>query len=342
MAALSGSPLSRLNNPRSSGPSSAMASNKTDPKSERLAGRFLEMMVAERGAAKNSVAAYRRDLADYTSFLQARGTALERTESEDIRAYLRKLDDLGLARTSVQRKLSAIRQFHLFLMSEGLSAGNPAQAVEAPKQARALPKFVGEHAISQLRAAAQDAVAETMNDSTRFKALRLQCLIELLTATGLRVSELVNLNYSAIIADRDFLHVKGKGGRERLVPLSAQAQATLENYIELLKQQSDSPPVALFPSHGRTRNLTRQHFALELKRLAAKAGLDHRKLSPHVLRHGFATQLLAKGADLRAVQQMLGHADISTTQIYTHVQSERLKDAVVRHHPLSKAGRKTR
>jgi integrase/recombinase XerD len=335
-------PLFHLNNLRSFDLSSAMPLSKISATSLRFVNRFLEMMAAERGAAKNSIAAYHRDLSDYAEFLQQRAIGFTETSSHDIRAYLQSLDDQGLARSSVLRKLSAIRQFHLFLMSEGITQGNPAQIVEGPRQARALPKMIDGGDVAALLDAAQSAVAKAKEGQSRFKAERLHCLVELLAATGLRVSELVNLKYAAVVADRDFLHVKGKGGRERLVPVSARAQGVLAHYIENLKQQSPATPNWLFPSHGKSGALTRQHFALELKKLGAEAGLDLAKLSPHVLRHGFASNLLAKGADLRAVQQMLGHADISTTQIYTHVQSERLKEAVNQHHPLSKARRKTR
>lgn len=317
-------------------------SSKTDPIASRLVNRFLEMMAAERGAAQNSIAAYGRDLADYAAFLNQLRVPVALAQSTDVRAFLQHLDTQALARSSIQRKLSALRQFHLFLMSEGLAKGNPAQTVEGPRQARSLPKFIGPDDIARLLEAAERAATTAPDEMARFKAQRLHCLVELLAATGLRVSELVGLKYAAVVSDPDFLHVKGKGGRERLVPVSARAQVVLATYITTLKQQAETTPTWLFPSRGASGTVTRQHFALELKSLAAAAGLDPEKLSPHVLRHGFASGLLAKGADLRAVQQMLGHADISTTQIYTHVQGERLQEAVNQHHPLAKAGRKTR
>ena len=193
----------------------------------------------------------------------------------------------------------------------------------------------------KLLQAAADAVGQAQ-PKQRFKAMRLQCLVELLAATGLRVSELVGLKLATVRAESDFLTIKGKGGRERMVPVSRRAQGVLKDYVSVLKLQFEKPPEWLFPSHGESGALTRQHFALELKALARAAGLDAEKLSPHVLRHAFASGLLAHGADLRAVQQMLGHADISTTQIYTHVQAERLTSTVENYHPLAQANRKKR
>jgi integrase/recombinase XerD len=195
--------------------------------------------------------------------------------------------------------------------------------------------------VTRVLAVAADAVAKA-KPPQRFKAMRLQCLVELLAATGLRVSELVGLKYNSVQSEKDFLTIRGKGGRERMVPVSKRAQAVLREYISVLKLQSDKPPQWLFPSHGESGALTRQHFALELKALARGAGLDAAKVSPHVLRHAFASGLLAHGADLRAVQQMLGHADISTTQIYTHVQTERLTSTVENYHPLARRKRETR
>lgn len=335
-------PRSRRNNPKSSGRFSVKPSSKIEVSaSSRLVNRFLEMMAAERGAARNSIVAYGRDLADYTAFLQGRQSTPTGATSDDVRAFLQHLDALGLARSSALRKLSAVRQFHLFLMSEGLAPGNPAQIVEGPRQARALPKFIGDEDVARVLEAARHAVAATETTPARFKALRLQCLVELLSATGLRVSELVGLKHSAVVADPAFLHVKGKGGRERLVPVSARAQGVVTAYRSALNLHTEGKPNWLFPSRGASGAVTRQHFALELKKLATDAGVDASGLSPHVLRHGFASGLLAKGADLRAVQQMLGHSDISTTQIYTHVQGERLIEAVSQHHPLAKVRKTT-
>ena len=307
----------------------------------RLVERFLEMMSAERGAARNSILAYGRDLRDYMQFLKSAGVDIKAAGSDDVRAYLADLDTRGMARSSTARKLSAVKQFHLFLQAEGQSPQNPATIVEGPKKQATLPKILTDSDVQLLLEAAGQTVSHA-KPAARFKAMRMQCLVELLAATGLRVSELVALKYSTIQAEKNFLTIKGKGGRERMVPVSRRVQGILSEYISVLKLQSESQPVWLFPSHGESGALTRQHFALELKALARAAGLDAEKISPHVLRHAFASGLLAHGADLRAVQQMLGHADISTTQIYTHVQAERLTTTVEQFHPLSKAGRKTR
>jgi integrase/recombinase XerD len=307
----------------------------------RLINRFLEMMSAERGAAKNSILAYGRDLEDYDSFLTTRHQTAASATSDDVRAYLAELEHRGMARSSTARKLSAIKQFHLFLQGEGQAAQNPATIVEGPKKHATLPKTLNTDHVRQLLDAAADAVVQAPPEK-RLKAMRLQCLVELLAATGLRVSELVALKLNAVRSESDFLTIKGKGGRERMVPVSRRAQIALKDYVSLLKRQDIQLSPWLFPSHGESGTLTRQHFALELKTLARAAGLDAEAVSPHVLRHAFASGLLAKGADLRAVQQMLGHADISTTQIYTHVQSERLTSTVEQFHPLAKSTRKTR
>ncbi len=299
---------------------------------QRLIERFLEMMAAERGASANTLAAYRRDLEAYAA---ERGADLRTAGPDGIRAHLAALEGQGLARSSAARKLSAIRQFHRFLHGDGLSGDNPATAIDSPRAARPLPKMISQQDVNRLAAAAR-ARLEKAEGKRLLKAWRMVCLIELLYATGLRVSELVGLTAQAATAERDFILVRGKGGRERLVPVSGTARAALEQYLAVLAGAEQGGSRWLFPSSGATGHLTRQHFALELKALAAEAGLDPGTLSPHVLRHGFASHLLEGGADLRAVQQMLGHADISTTQIYTHVQAERLQQVVETHHPLAK------
>ena len=298
----------------------------------RLAEQFLEMMAAERGAAKNTLAAYRRDLEDYDSFLFSRHKSLKEAAPQHIREYLSALDDKGMARSTAARKLSAIRQFHRFLLGEGLSRENPTTAIDSPRSARPLPKIIAEEEVRLLLDTARQKISGATGKNL-LKAWRMVCLLELLYATGLRVSELVGLSARAASTDGEFLAIRGKGGRERLVPLTRTARAALKEYLH---RRSNNPSKWLFPSFGAKGHLTRQHFALELKNMASQAGLDGRRISPHVLRHGFASHLLAGGADLRAVQQMLGHADISTTQIYTHVQQERLRTAVERHHPLAK------
>jgi integrase/recombinase XerD len=299
--------------------------------SQRLIDRFLEMMAAERGASHNTLAAYRRDLEAYAegqSDLKAAGP-------DQIRLHLEALEAQGMARSSAARKLSAIRQFHRFLHGDGLAKDNPATAIDSPRAARPLPKMISQQDVNALAEAARARV-KAAEGKQLLKALRLLSLIELLYATGLRVSELVGLTAQAAGAERDFILVKGKGGRERLVPVSATARAALADYLAVLRKSGLAGSKWLFPSSGAAGHLTRQHFAVELKALGREAGLDVAKLSPHVLRHGFASHLLEGGADLRAVQQMLGHADISTTQIYTHVQAERLREVVESHHPLAK------
>ncbi len=302
---------------------------------DRHVDSFLEMMSAERGAARNSLDAYRRDLVDYHGYLHGIGRTALTAASDDVRGYLAHLDDIGMARTTVARRLSAVRQFHGFLLGERIASDNPAALVEGPKAHRTLPTIVSSQQVDRLLAAVADRVAHS--DGVRhFKALRLQCLLELLAVTGLRVSELVSLPLQAVPDTDPFLIVRGKGGRERIVPVAPRALLVLRTYMGVVRDQFEHPPKWLFPSHGKGGSLTRQHFAVELKALAREAGVDASLVSPHVLRHVFASALLAKGADLRAVQQMLGHADIATTQIYTHVQPERLQQAVERFHPLSK------
>ncbi len=304
---------------------------------QRLIERFLEMMSAERGAARNTLAAYERDLEAYAAFLGSEGTGLQNATSEHIRNYLAALAAEGLKASSAARKLSALRQFHNFLYGEGIARANPATAIDAPRLSRPLPKVMTADDVARLISAAETR-AGRMTGKTRLKAVRLHCLLELLYATGLRVSELVALKRQAVAKGPQFLVVKGKGGRERLVPVSGKAAEAVKAYLQALTEDETPESPWLFPSHGAAGYLTRQHFALELKALAVEAGLDAAKISPHVLRHAFASHLLAGGADLRAVQQMLGHADISTTQIYTHIESDRLRAAVETHHPLAKSG----
>jgi integrase/recombinase XerD len=301
-------------------------------RSEQLIDRFLEMMQAERGAAKNTIAAYRRDLEDYAEHADDLASA----DTEAVRAFLADLMRRKFTATTTARKLSAIRQFHGFLHSEGLAQHNPAAILPLPKTTRALPRIMSDAEMLALLDAA-GALAKASVPKQQLRHMRNHCLLELLAATGLRVSELMGLTFKAAMASDIFLTIRGKGGRERMVPVSDRSRAVLQDYVAMLKKQSEKAPSKwLFPSHGRSGALTRQHFALELKALARFAGLDANRISPHVLRHVFASDLLAKGADLRAVQQMLGHADIATTQIYTHVQPERLKQVVESLHPLAR------
>jgi integrase/recombinase XerD len=302
----------------------------------RLVEQFLEMMSAERGASRHTLEAYGRDLAEYRKFLAGHGRSIGQADAADVRAFLAFLTTRRLAKTSAARKLSAVKQYHRFLLSEGLARENPASIIEGPKLGRPLPKIMSVEEVDRLIATAKKA-AETGGGSKASKAARLYCLVEVLYATGLRVSELLALPVSAANSDERVLLIKGKGGRERLVPLNDAARAALKSFLELRRHdRGEKDSSYLFASHGGAGHLTRQHLGQELKALAARAGLTPSKVSPHVLRHAFASHLLAGGADLRAVQQMLGHADISTTQIYTHVLAERLRKIVETHHPLGK------
>lgn len=294
---------------------------------------FLEMIAAERGAAQNTIDAYTRDLDQFLGFLDARSRAAVSADSKDIQAYLKSLTDEGLAAASRARRLSSIRQFYKFLTSEGVVGSDPASGLSGPKKARALPKVLSIAEVDRLISAASNRV-EGLEGRELFRALRFLCLLEILYATGMRVSELVSLPRSVLRGDPRVLTIKGKGGRERIVPLNPAARAALDRYLAVSGRFDNSP--WLFASKAAEGHVTRQGFALDLKEIAEIAGIDAERVSPHVLRHAFASHLLDRGADLRAVQQLLGHADISTTEIYTHVLQERLKKLVNDHHPLAK------
>ena len=307
------------------------------PKDLRLIDAFLEMLSAERGAAKNTLEAYGRDLLDYVEFLKTNSTQISSVSSEQIRSYIAGLNAQGFATTTVQRRISAVRQMHQFLFAENICQNNPADIIESPKTVRALPKVMSHEEVDVLLGCAKQKVLHAKGKK-RLDEARMYCLLELLYATGLRVSELVSLPRSVLRQDSQLIVIKGKGGRERLVPIGEAARHAVQDYLELAKVRGERlflESTFMFPSRGKAGYLTRQHFALGLKQLAIEAGLDGEKVSPHVLRHAFASHLLGGGADLRAVQQMLGHADISTTQIYTHVLDERLRAVVENHHPLS-------
>lgn len=295
---------------------------------------FLEMMSAERGAGRNTIEAYRRDLLDYAGSLARKGVALRQAGSQDVKDYLASLEATGLKASTQARRLSALRQFHKFLYGDGIVGDNPAAIVAGPKRQRPLPRCLSSRQVTGLVETAQ-ALARTARGGERLRALRMHCLLELLYGTGLRVSELVSLKAAPAASADGVMTVRGKGGRERLVPISRPARAAIDAYLAQRKR-SGQESAWLFPSHGKGGHITRQHFALELKILAAAAGLDASRISPHVLRHAFASHLLEGGADLRTVQQLLGHADISTTQIYTHVQAEHLRRIVEAHHPLAR------
>lgn len=313
-----------------------MATTSTGPR--QYLESFLEMLAAERGAAANTLQAYRRDLDDFLGFLDRQGRALTAAAPADIGAYLRSLSESGLAPTSRARRLSAIRQLFKFLVAEGTVAEDPAIGFAGPKQGRPLPKTLSVAEVDRLIEAARRRT-ETTRGRERVRALRLHALIETLYATGLRVTELVTLPRSVLAGDGRVLTVKGKGGRERIVPLTPAARTAIDRYLNVGKGEDDVAPMIatkwLFASRSAEGHLTRQRLAQELKELAEEAGLDAERVSPHVLRHAFASHLLDRGADLRSVQQLLGHADISTTQIYTHVLEERLKKLVFEHHPLA-------
>jgi integrase/recombinase XerD len=305
---------------------------------DRQIGLFLDMLAAERGARPNTLAAYRSDLDDFSDYLTASGTRLADATSDDIRGYLGDLARRGLQPSSVARKLSAVRQLYRFLYAERYRADDPAAILEGPKRGRTLPKTLSIAEVERLIVAARtEAENAQLSAAEQQRAARLHCLLELLYATGLRVSELVALPASAARRDQRMLMVRGKGGKERMVPLNDAAREAMARYRALLKETKYRDSVWLFPSFGQDGHLTRQHFARDLKDLAVTCGLRPQAVSPHVLRHAFASHLLQNGADLRVVQTLLGHSDISTTQIYTHILEERLKTLVRDLHPLNDA-----
>jgi integrase/recombinase XerD len=319
------------------------------PTDQALIELFLDMLAAERGASANTLDAYRRDLSDFSADLARAGNGIAKAASDDLRDHLAQISKRGLAPASVARRLSAIRQLYRFLYREGHRGDDPAAVIEGPKRGRALPKVLSVKQVDHLLEQARTRMSAESGPA-RLRAARLACLLEVLYATGLRVSELVSLPESAARRDQRMLVIRGKGGRERLVPLNETAKRTMADYLALCADANPEMPKSgslksgslksgkskwLFPSFGDSGHLTRQHFARELKTLAAAAGLRAAQVSPHVLRHAFASHLLQNGADLRVVQTLLGHADISTTQIYTHVLEERLKSLVRDLHPLA-------
>lgn len=297
---------------------------------------FLDMMSAERGASINTLSAYRRDLLDFSGHCAAKGGAASSAARDDVKSYLGVLSRSGVTGATQARRLSALRQFFGFLYSEGVRKDDPTNAIEAPKRQRPLPKTLSQRDV--------EALIETARGQSEKSAegLRLLCMVEVLYASGLRVSEMVTLPLAAARTRDGFLLVKGKGQKERLAPLNRTALETIMNYLTV---RADFLPVGqrrahaerfLFPSRGAEGHITRRRCHQMLKELAVRANLDPGKLSPHVLRHAFATHLVEGGADLRSVQTMLGHADIATTQIYTHVAKDRLTQVIESAHPLSK------
>jgi integrase/recombinase XerD len=304
---------------------------------EALVELFLDMLAAERGAGENTLSAYRNDLEDLSAYLCVEKRTVANATTDDLRRFLASLSKRGLKASSLARRLSAVRQIYKFLYAEGKRADDPAAVLEGPKRARTLPKVLS---IAEVDALLKRAWTNNDNNelplNQRLRATRLLCLLEVVYATGLRVSELVALPSSAAQRDQRMLIVRGKGGKERLVPLNKQAKRAMSEYLELrAKTERDAKSKWLFPSFGEQGHLTRQHFARELKILGQACGIGPERLSPHALRHAFASHLLHNGADLRVVQTLLGHADISTTQIYTHVLEERLKTLVRDLHPLA-------
>jgi integrase/recombinase XerD len=294
---------------------------------------FLEMMSAERGAAKNTLDAYRRDLSGYADYLATRGTRPSTAGRDDVLGHLEALAADGLSAASSARRLSAIRQFHRFLCGDALRADDPTRIVASPRTRRPLPKILSIAEVDALLERAETEASAEQSPAQSMASRRLYVLLELLYATGMRVSELVGLRRAAVMRDAGYLTIAGKGRKERVVPLNDRARDALKAYVETLP-----PGPWLFPARGEEGHLTRQVFARDLKLLAARAGIGAARVSPHVLRHAFASHLLAGGADLRVVQTLLGHADISTTQIYTHVLDEKLRTLVEANHPLADAG----
>jgi integrase/recombinase XerD len=304
---------------------------------EILVELFLDMQAAERGAGENTLSAYRNDLADLAAHLHAKGVTIFGADTQALRGFLGSLAERGFAASSLARRLSALRQLYRFLYAEGKRADDPAAVLEGPKRARNLPKILSIAEVDGLLTRAREQAENTEQPpAARLRAARLLCLLETVYATGLRVSELVALPASSARRDQNMLVVRGKGNKERLVPLNQAAKRAMAEYLKLRGEiESAAPSKWLFPSFGEQGHLTRQHFARELKSLGQVSGIAPDRLSPHVLRHAFASHLLHNGADLRVVQTLLGHADISTTQIYTHVLEERLKALVRDLHPLT-------
>jgi len=294
---------------------------------------FLEMMAVERAAARNTLTAYEKDLSEATGFLATRGRGLDTASAEDIEAWFADMGARGAAPSTAARRRSSVRQFYRFVLGEGWRTDDPSRRVDSPKQGRPLPKVLTREDVTRLisAAAAKDGAM----------GVRLACIIEVLYASGLRISECLSLTLAALARDPAYLIVKGKGGKERLAPLNAPAREAVKAYLSvrpsfLPKGVKESP--WLFPSRGQGGALTRRRFAQLLDDAALAAGIDRTKVSPHVLRHAFATHLLEGGADLRTVQKLLGHADIATTQIYTHVTDGRLAEVVAQKHPLGRKG----
>ncbi|HEY0182218.1 MAG TPA: tyrosine recombinase [Rhodopila sp.] len=284
---------------------------------------FLEMLTVERGAARNTIESYSNDLSDFSEFAAGRGHAAAGADASTCQDYMASLHARGLSARTAARRLSALRQFHLFLLKEGVRSDDPTSQLDTPRLPRPLPKFLAEAEV--------DALLEAAARKPGRPGALARAALELLYATGMRVSELLSLPRAALGAKADVMIIRGKGDKERMVPLSGAAKAAAAALLAITEAKSRW----LFPGRDPKQPLTRQAFFLLLKQVALEAGLDPERVSPHVLRHSFASHMLARGADLRSLQMLLGHADISTVQIYTHVQTERLRRMVAEHHPLS-------
>lgn len=305
---------------------------------------FFEMLIAQRNVAASTLAAYKTDLNDFQAFFakasRTKNHDISKADATDLRAYLKELNRLNLSTRTIQRRLSALRQYFHFLMEDRHRDDNPSTHIDSPKTGRYLPKNLTSAQVDRLLQQAQDEAEPFVNAD----ACRLWCLVELLYATGMRVSELVSLPLATAMRDSAVLIIRGKGNKERMIPVGAQAQRAIQAYLPLRDRHlppvkgkaSQHAQVFLFPSDADKGHLTRQGFGLQLKALATRAQVDAAILSPHVLRHAFASHLLDHGADLRIVQKLLGHADISTTQIYTHILDSRLKKIVQTAHPLQR------
>ncbi|HEY8288842.1 MAG TPA: tyrosine recombinase [Acetobacteraceae bacterium] len=291
---------------------------------DRHVEAFLEMLLAERGAARNTIAAYEADIAAFSAFSAARGQAVATADAATLQAFMADLGEAGLSARTAARRLSALRQFHRFLLREDVRQDDPTALLDTPRLPRSLPKYLTEQEVDALLGAAAERPGRP--------GAVARAALEILYATGMRVSEVLALPRSALAGDARLLVIRGKGGRERMVPLSDSAKDAAAALVAL----SDQPRGWLFAGRDPKRAMTRQGFFLLLKQVALAAGLDPARVSPHVLRHSFASHLLARGADLRSLQMLLGHADISTTQIYTHVLAERLQRLVEAHHPLAR------
>ncbi len=301
---------------------------------------FLDMLASERGAAANTLDAYRRDLTAFLDEIGRRDLLLDDVAPADVTAHMRRLDDEGLGAASRTRKLSALRQFFKFLVAEEEIDEDPTFGLDSPRKTASLPKTLSVAEVDRLLTMAKARIVGRKGREL-VRSLRLHALLEVLYATGMRVTELVTLPRTVLAGDERMFTITGKGGRERLVPLNGAARAALASFLDVARDPASgvAPTLKtkwLFPSRGAQGHLTRQRFAQELKELCVDADLDPERVSPHVLRHAFASHLLDRGADLRSLQQLLGHADISTTQIYTHVLEERLRRLVLDHHPLAK------